>query len=375
MANQIARFDAFALPEPLTRRLGEFGLEIPSQLQAACIPPLLAGRDILAHADVGTGKTLAFVLPLLAALDLADRRPQALVLTPTDETSIHVAEVFQDLAKYLPDFHVLPIYQQTSSLQLRKLRRGVHVVVGVPRRILLHLDGSELSLEGLNTVVLDEADRILLGGFGTDVAALIDIAGRPRRTAIFAATLSKELLNLARDHLRKPLFVKGMEAVTPVGEVRQRHWQVSGHAKLGALTRLIDIEPTFDAALVFVHSGARAAIIAERLKARGYAAVALDGDDPARATAELARREVDVVVATDTSARDFVPARITHVISYDVPHDTATYVQRIALFDPAARRKNSILLVTTRELGLLHSLERATRAAIKPLTLPERVRS
>jgi ATP-dependent RNA helicase DeaD len=374
MANQIARFDAFALPEPLTRRLGEFGLEIPSQLQAACIPPLLAGRDIIAHADVGTGKTLAFVLPLLAALDLADRRPQALVLTPTDETSIHVAEVFQDCAKYLPDFHVLPIYQQTSLPQLRKLRRGVHVVVGVPRRIQIHVDSGELKLARVDRVVLDEADRILLGGFAEDVAATLGSAPARRQMAIFTAGLSKELLNLARDHLQQPLFIKGIEQAAPVAEVRQRHWQVSSQAKLGALTRLIDIEPSFDAALVFVHSTARAAIIAERLKARGYAALALDGATHAAVAAALDGREADIVVTTDLAAANFTPRRFTHVVSYDVPHDTATYVQRIAMLDPAARRRNSILLVTTRELGLLHSLERATQAAIKPLTLPERVR-
>lgn len=374
MTASIERFDQFGLPAALTRRLGEYGLDTPSQLQAACIPPLLAGRDLLAQADVGTGKTLAFVLPLLAALDLADRRPQAMVLTPTDEISIHVAEVFQDCARYLPDFHVLPIYQQTSLPQLRKLRRGVHVVVGVPRRIQIHVASRELNLERLDRVVLDEADRILLGGFADDVATTLGSAPARRQMAIFAASLSKELLNLARDHLQQPLFVKGIEQAAAVAEVRQRHWQVSSQAKLGALTRLVDIEPTFDAALVFVHSGARAVIIAERLKARGYAAVALDGATHEEVAAALAGHEADIVVATDRAARHFPPLRFTHVVSYDVPHDTATYVRRIAMFDPAARRKNSILLVTARELGLLHSLERATQATIKPLTLPERVR-
>lgn len=380
MHGDIDRFDRFGFPAEISRRIGEAGHDAPSHVQAGCIPAILDGRDLFAHTDSGTGKTLAFVLPLLATLDLGQRQPQVLVLTSTDETTIHVGEVFQDYARYLPDFHVLPLYHQTSALQMRQLSRGVHVIVGVPRRVMAHIDDHGLILGSVKRVILDEADRILQGGFLGDFHSIVERTAAPRQTAIFSATLSANLLRLVREQLRKPVVVHGTEKLPSVPQVRQRYWQLSGQSKLNALTRLFDVEPALDAALVFANDNAGAQRLAAKLNARGYAAAAIDGDSPpdlgARVAAQLRAGAIDVVVSTDLAAEGLVSARVTHVISYDAPRDTTTYLHRLNHFDPAGSRKRmAILLVSPREMGLLHSLERATLDPITPLVLPERFRS
>lgn len=372
------RFDQFGFSAALLRRLRESGHEIPSHVQVACIPPLLAGRDLLAHTDSGTGKTLSFVLPLLAGLDLACRQSQILVLTPTDETSLHVAEIFQEYARYLPDFHVLPIYHQSSAIQLRQLRRGTHVTVGTPRRIKYHLENNMLHLDRLKTVVLDEADEMLHVGFIEDIEWILGQVPAYHQTAIFAATLPKELRNLADRCLQKPLKVRGTEKSVAAPSVRQRYWQVGNQSKLNALMRLIEVEPGFDAALVFVHNKAGTMDLAEKLRARGYAAAALDGDTPPapreRVIAQFGKGEIDIVVCTDSACDNVDVTRVTHVISYDVPCDAASHIHRIGHLAHPAQHGTAILLVTPREMGMLHSIERATHQAIDVLVLPERFR-
>lgn len=379
MPGEITRFDQFGFPDGLNRRIGEAGHDAPSHVQAACIPALLAGHDVFANADSGTGKTLAFVLPLLARLDFALRQPQALVLTATDETSIHIGEVFQEYAKYLPDFHVLPLYHQTSALQFRQLARGVHVIVGVPRRVMAHIDDHDLQLGSVQTVILDDADRVLQGGFLGDFRSILERTAATRQTAIFAATLSTQLLRLVRELLRKPVVVRGMEKSARIPSVRQRYWQVSRQSRLNALTRLFDVEPAFGAALVFVNDCAGAQKLAAKLNARGYAAAALDGDSSAdleRQVAEqLHKGAIDIIVTTDLAAHELMPERLTHVISFDAPRDTTTYLRRLSHIAPSgSQRKMAILLITPHEMGLLHSLEKATLDSITPLALPERFR-
>lgn len=360
------------------QRLREAGHETPSHIQVACIPPLLRGRDLLAHTDSGTGKTLAFVLALLATLDLDRRQPQILVLTPTDDTSLHVAEMFQDYAKYLPDFHVLPIYHQSSAIQLRQLKRGTHVVIGSPRRVRYHLESSSLSVGRLVTAVLDEADEMLREGFIDDIKWILGQTPSHRQTAIFAATLPRELRLFAQGQLRKPLNVRGTEKSATAPSVRLRYWQVGDQSKLNALTRLVEVEPHFDAALVFVDNKAGTVELAEKLKARGYAAMALDGDTPLRlrehVAAQLGTGEIDIVVGTDMACDGLEVARVTHVISYDVPRDAASHVHRIRHLAKTTQQGTAILLVTPREMGMLRSIERATKQSIGVLALPERFR-
>lgn len=378
MSPNAERFDQFGFSAALLQRLRESGHEIPSHVQVACIPPLLEGRDLLAHTDSGTGKTLSFVLPLLASLDLACRQSQVLVLTPTDETSLHVAEIFQDYARYLPDFHVLPIYHQSSTIQLRQLQRGTHVLVGTPRRIKYHLENNRLRLGKLKTVVLDEADVMLHEGFIEDIDWILGQLPAYRQTVIFAATLPKELRNFADACLHQPLKLRGIEKSVLAPPVRQRYWQVGSQSKLNALMRLIEVEPGFDAALVFVHGKADTVNLAEKLKARGYAAAALDGETPparrARAIEQFKAGEIDIVVGTDMACDNLDVARLTHVVSYDLPCDAASHVHRIGHLAHPAPHGTAILLVTPHEMGMMRSIERATQQAIDVLVLPERFR-
>lgn len=374
----IERFDQLGLSFPLLRRLSEAGHETPSHIQSACIPLLLAGRDLLAHTHIGTGRTLAFVLPLLHRLDLRGRQPQVLVLTAADQTSLHVSEVFQNYARYLDNFHVVPIYHQSAAIQARQMQRGTQVIIGTPRRLLHHMEEHGLDLAGVGTVVLDETDEMLRQEFGEDIRDVLGRLPGRRQTAIFTAAMSKELRGLARAILREPTVVHGIEKTPTPHTVRQRHWRVGNQSKLNALARLIEVEPDFDAALVFVHDGAGAADLAEKLKARGYAAVALDSKLPpelrATVAAQLDRGEVDLVIATDNAAHSIMLDRITHLISYDMPCDAASHTHRIGHIGQSGHRTTAVLLVTPLEMGMLHSLERATQQTIPELELPERSR-
>lgn len=378
MDSPVERFEQFELSAALTRRLDELGDETPSHIQSVCIPPLLAGRDLLAEAEAGSGRTLAFVLPLLQNLDPAARQPQVLVLTAADLTSLHVAEMFQRHARYLADFHVLPINQQGAAIQSRQIRRGAQVIVGTPRRIAHHIENFGLDIAGVTTAILDEADEMLREGFGDDIRIILEKAPAIRQKAIFAATMSKALERLAREILCRPLTVRGTEPVTVFRRPRLRHWLTDAPSKLNVLARLIEVEPEFDAALVFVRDTAGANDLAERLKSRGYAAAALDGAPTPESRAALAWRleqgEIDLIVATDRAARDIRLHRITHVISHDMPRDTDSHAARIAHISRNGGRRTAVLLVTPPEMGMLRSLEHATGMAIPVLELPERIR-
>lgn len=368
-------FAQFGFSPALMAGIREAGHEAPSRLQTLCIPPLLAGSDVVAHADSGTGKTLAFVLPLLQRLDPAVDNVQVLVLTPTDDVALHVAEVFQSCARHLPDFHVLPIYHQSTVVQLRQLRRRVQVVVGTPRRIAHHVHVGDLSLSGLRTLVLDEADVSVDSGFTDDMRGLIEgIVPRPQLVAL-AATLPRELRQLIADGFHAPVRLRGTEKSARVPSLRLRHWLVDG-SKLNALIRLVEVEPDFDAALVFVQGRAEAEELAERLKARGYGADAVHGETSAahrhRVSARLREGELDLVVATDAAAEGLDTRRVSHVVSYDPPCDAASHGRRLGYVDGG--HGSAVLLVSPHEMGMMRSLEHATGQAIAPLELPERFR-
>ncbi len=368
------RFTDLDLAEPLLAALEQVGYEAPSPIQAQAIPVLLKGRDLLGHAPTGTGKTAAFALPLMSRIDLRRNEVQVLVLAPTRELAIQVSEAFQRYASQMPGFHVMPIYGgQDYSVQIRQLKRGVHVVVGTPGRVMDHMRRGTLKLGGLKALVLDEADEMLRMGFIDDVEWVLEQLPEERQIALFSATMPREVERIARQHLREPREIS-IKAKTATAEtIRQRYWLVSGLHKLDALTRILEAE-TFDAMIIFVRTKIATNDLAERLKARGYAAEALNGDMQQRQReamiARLKMGDLDILVATDVAARGLDVDRISHVLNYDIPNDTEAYVHRIGRTGRAGREGDAILFVAPRERRMLKAIERATRQDIAPLTLP-----
>ncbi|MBX3696792.1 MAG: DEAD/DEAH box helicase [Dokdonella sp.] len=370
----IPTFKELALSEPLQRVLAEVGYESPSPIQAATIPHLIDGKDLLGQAQTGTGKTAAFALPILNRLDLRKTRPQALVLAPTRELAIQVAEAFQRYATHIPGFHVLPIYGgQAYGPQLAGLRRGVHVVVGTPGRVIDHLERGSLDLSELTCLVLDEADEMLRMGFIDDVEAVLKKTPPTRQIALFSATMPTQIRRIAQTHLREPVEITIKSKTTTAAKTRQRYWLVSGMHKLDALTRILEAEP-FDAMIIFARTKVATEELAERLQARGLAAAAINGDlaqaQRERAIQQLKDGKLDILVATDVAARGLDVERISHVLNYDIPYDTESYVHRIGRTGRAGREGDAILFVTPRERNMLRQIERATRQPIEIMELP-----
>ncbi len=367
-------FRDLALGEPLLRVLTEVGYESPSPIQAATIPHLLAGKDVLGQAQTGTGKTAAFALPILARITIAQAKPQALVLTPTRELGIQVAEAFQRYAAHMPGFHVLPIYGgQAYGPQLSALRRGVHVVVGTPGRIIDHLEKGSLDLSELKYLVLDEADEMLRMGFIDDVEAILKKMPAQRQTALFSATMPAPIKRIAQTYLRDPIEVTIAAKTRTADNIRQRSWEVSGLHKLDALTRILEAE-NFDAMIVFARTKQATEELAEKLQARGFSAAAINGDiaqaQRERTIAQLKDGKIDILVATDVAARGLDVDRISHVLNFDVPYDTESYVHRIGRTGRAGRSGEAILFIAPRERNMLRAIERATRQPITPMELP-----
>jgi ATP-dependent RNA helicase DeaD len=369
-----ATFRDLALIEPLLRTLDELGYELPTPIQAATIPLLLAGRDVIGQAQTGTGKTAAFALPLLNKLDLSKSKPQVLVLAPTRELAIQVAEAFQRYAAHMPGFQVLPIYGgQSYGPQLSALRRGVHVVVGTPGRVIDHLDKGTLDLSQLSTLVLDEGDEMLRMGFIDDVESILKKTPATRQVALFSATMPGPIKRIAQTYLREPSEIS-IEAKTRTADnIRQRFWQVSGLHKLDALTRILEAEP-FDAMIVFARTKLATDELAQKLQARGFSAAAINGDvqqaQRERTIQQLKDGKIDILVATDVAARGLDVDRISHVVNYDVPYDTESYVHRIGRTGRAGRSGEAILFIAPRERNMLRSIERATRQPIEIMELP-----
>ena len=362
------------LPEPLRRALADVGYESPSPIQAETIPRMLAGRDVLGQAQTGTGKTAAFALPILARLDLAKKPPQALVLAPTRELAIQVAEAFQRYATHLPGFHVLPIYGgQSYGPQLAALQRGVHVVVGTPGRMIDHIERGSLDLSQIRFMVLDEADEMLRMGFLDDVEAILRKTPTSRQTALFSATLPAPIRRIAQTHMRDAVAVTIAAKTRTADNIHQRFWQVSGMHKLDALTRILEAEP-FDAMIVFARTKQATDELAERLQARGFAAAAINGDiqqqQRERTIAQLKDGTIDILVATDVAARGLDVDRISHVLNYDVPYDAESYVHRIGRTGRAGRSGQAILFIAPRARNLLRAIEHATRQPIARMDLP-----
>jgi len=367
-------FSELGLPPELLQAIADAGYESPSPIQSACIPLLLAGHDLLGQAQTGTGKTAAFALPLLARVDLNRRTPQLLVLTPTRELAIQVAEAMQVYAHHLPDFHVLPIYGgQAYDVQLRHLRRGVHVIVGTPGRVMDHMRRGSLATDGLAALVLDEADEMLRMGFIDDVNWILEQLPAERQIALFSATMPAAIREVAGRHLRKPETVRIEAATMTAANIRQRCWVVSGMHKLDALTRVLETE-TIDAAIVFVRTKTATVELADRLAARGFSVEALNGDiaqaQREKTVERLRDGRIDLLVATDVVARGLDVPRISHVINYDIPYDSEAYVHRIGRTGRAGRAGEAILFAAPRERRMLKVIERATGQRMDAMDMP-----
>ncbi|WP_346948799.1 DEAD/DEAH box helicase [Dyella sp.] len=369
-----AGFAALALKPEVLKALSDVGYESPSPIQAATIPPLLEGRDVLGQAQTGTGKTAAFALPILSRIELKPGKPQALVLAPTRELAIQVAEAFQRYAAHMPGLQVLPIYGgQSYGPQLHALKRGVQVVVGTPGRVIDHLERGTLDLSELSYLVLDEADEMLRMGFIDDVEKVLEATPPERRVALFSATMPPPIRKIAQRHLKDPVEVTIKAATTTNTNIRQRYWFVSGLHKLDAMTRILEAEP-FDAMIIFARTKQATEELAEKLQARGFAAAAINGDiaqaQRERVIQQLKEGKLDVLVATDVAARGLDVERISHVLNYDIPYDTESYVHRVGRTGRAGRSGEAILFVTPREKGMLRAIERATRQPIEEMRLP-----
>ncbi|MCF8216739.1 MAG: DEAD/DEAH box helicase [Chlorobium sp.] len=370
----VSLFSELQLAEPLLRALEAVGYEKPTPIQAQTIPLLLEGRDVLGQAQTGTGKTAAFALPVLSNIVLGKTEPQALVLTPTRELAIQVAEAFHRYAEYLKGFHVAPIYGgQDYGTQLRMLKRGVHVVVGTPGRVMDHMRRGSLSLDGLQCLVLDEADEMLRMGFIDDVEWILDQTPENRQVALFSATMPAPIRRIAQKHLNSPAEITIQAKTTTVDTIRQRYWIVGGSHKLDVLTRILEVEQ-FEGMLIFVRTKTMTLELAEKLQARGYAASALNGDmvqnQRERTVDQLKDGTLNIVIATDVAARGLDVERISHVINYDIPSDTESYVHRIGRTGRAGRSGEAILFVSPREKNMLYAIEKATRKRIDLMELP-----
>ncbi|MBN7795267.1 DEAD/DEAH box helicase [Parahaliea mediterranea] len=367
-------FAELALPDSLQKALRDVGYETPSAIQARTIPTLLNGVDMVGQAQTGTGKTAAFALPALARLELDRAVPQVLVLAPTRELAIQVAEAFQKYAHYLPGFRVLPLYGGADYRgQLRQLQRGVHVIVGTPGRVMDHMRRGSLSLDSLRLLVLDEADEMLRMGFIDDVEWVLTQTPPTRQIALFSATMPDAIRRIARQHLTEPAEVT-IAAQTVTNEaIRQRVWMMAGVHKLDALTRILEVED-FDAAIIFVRTRLATSELADKLAARGYTAAALNGDVPQKLREkivdQLKKGQLDILVATDVAARGLDVERISHVINYDIPYDVEAYVHRIGRTGRAGRAGEAILFAANRERRLLRAIEKATGQSIEKMELP-----
>ena len=369
-------FAALNLAPAILRSVEKLGFEQPFPIQTQSIPHLLAGRDLIGIAQTGTGKTAAFALPLLSRIDLAKAKPQVLVLTPTRELAIQVSEEFQRYASHMKGFHVVPIYGgQEYGGQLRHLRRGVHVVVGTPGRIMDHLTKGSLVLDELQTLVLDEADEMLRMGFIDDVEWILQHTPDQRQTALFSATMPGPIQKVAETHLRNPCEIRIKAKTVTVEHTEQRACLVHAHDKLDVLTRLLETAD-FDGMLVFVRTKTATVELAERIEARGFACDPLNGDMNQQARERTIGRfrsgKLDILIATDVAARGIDVPRISHVINFDIPFDVDSYIHRIGRTGRAGRNGTAITLVTARESRLLRTIERTTRSPIKWLEVPRR---
>lgn len=372
-----ATFADLQIHPSVLRAIVDVGYESPTAIQAATIPALMAGSDVVGLAQTGTGKTAAFAIPILSKIDVNSNATQALILAPTRELALQVAEALRRYAVHLPRLNVLPIYGGSSyAVQLSGLRRGAQVVVGTPGRVIDHLERGTLDLSRVDYLVLDEADEMLAMGFAEDVERILSETPEYKQVALFSATMPPAIRKITTKYLHDPLEVTSIAKTATAENISQRYIQVAGARKMDALTRVLEVEP-FEAMIVFVRTKQATEEVAERLRARGFSAAAINGDIPQaqRERTIAALREggsdgIDILVATDVAARGLDVERISHVLNYDIPHDTESYVHRIGRTGRAGRSGAALLFVSPRERHLLKAIEKATRQTMTEAQLP-----
>ena len=369
-------FAQFGLSDELNKAISDLGYEMPSPIQQKTIPLLLEGKDIIGQAQTGTGKTAAFALPTLQKIDTTTSRVQALVLTPTRELAIQVAEAFHSYAKHLNRVRVLPVYGgQSISQQIRHLRSGVQIVVGTPGRVMDHIRRETIDISNLKVVILDEADEMLNMGFQEDVEWILSHTPDTRQTALFSATMPRQVKRIAEKYLQNAVNVEIQQKTMTVPTVQQFYLNVSDSQKTDALTKLLETETASgEAVLIFHRTKLGAASLTDKLQARGYAAEAMHGD-MSQAQREIVIKKlrsgaVEIVVATDVAARGLDVERIATVVNYDMPSDTENYVHRIGRTGRAGRAGKAVLFVTPRQQRMLREIEKYTKQKIEPLKLP-----
>lgn len=367
-------FNDLGLSAPLLKALNDLGYEKPSPIQAACIPQLLDGRDVLGMAQTGSGKTAAFALPLLNNIDPASATPQVLVLAPTRELAVQVAEACSEYAKYLPEVRVLALYGgQRYDVQLRALRQGPQIVVGTPGRLLDHLNRGTLKLNNLKGLVLDEADEMLRMGFIDDVETIMAEIPAEHQTALFSATMPEPIRRITRRFMKNPHEVRIQSTVKTAPDISQSYWTVYGARKNEALVRFLESED-FDAAIIFVRTKNATLEVAEALERSGYNCAALNGDMNQALREQTLERlkdgRLDILIATDVAARGLDVERISLVVNYDIPMDAESYVHRIGRTGRAGRAGRALLFVENRERRLLRNIERTMKLTIPEVDLP-----
>ncbi len=367
-------FADLGLDDRVVRALKDIGYERPSPIQAATIPALLDGRHVVGLAQTGTGKTAAFALPVLSRLDPKQKSPQALILAPTRELALQVCEAIEKYSARMTGVRVLPVYGgQGYGVQLSALRRGVHIVVGTPGRIMDHLDKGTLDLSQLRFLVLDEADEMLKMGFAEDVETILAATPEDKHVALFSATMPAQIRRISQKYLTDALEITVERTTTTAPNITQRHLFVSYPQKVEALTRILEVE-NFEAMIVFVRTKNETETLAEKLRARGFSAAAINGDvaqaQRERTVAQLKSGKLDILVATDVAARGLDVERISHVVNYDIPTDTESYVHRIGRTGRAGRSGDAISFVTPRERHLLKAIEKATRTTLTEMSMP-----
>ena len=371
---QTITFDELGLSDRVMKVLRDVGYESPSPIQAQTIPLLLEGKHVVGLAQTGTGKTAAFALPILSRIDTSAKTPQALVLAPTRELALQVAEAFERYATHVKGLHVLPVYGgQGYGVQLSALRRGVHVVVGTPGRVMDHLEKGTLDLSDVQYVVLDEADEMLDMGFAEDVETILADTPADKNVALFSATMPAQIRRISKKYLNDPTEITVKSKTTTSANTTQRYLTVSYPQKVDALTRILEVE-NFEGMIVFVRTKNETETLAEKLRARGFSAMAINGDvaqvQRERTVNQLKSGKLDILVATDVAARGLDVDRISHVVNYDIPTDTESYVHRIGRTGRAGRSGDAISFVTPRERYLLKAIEKATRQPLTQMQLP-----
>ena len=367
-------FKTLGLPEKVIEAVKRVGFEQPSPIQAQTIPLLMQGRDVVGLAQTGTGKTAAFALPVLSQIDPDKRYPQALVLAPTRELALQVSDSFQSFADHIGGVSILPIYGgQAYGIQLSGLRRGAQVIVGTPGRVIDHLEKGSLDISNLSFLVLDEADEMLNMGFQEDVERILEDTPDSKQVALFSATMPNAIRRISRDYLNDPEEVTVKSETRTNTNITQRYLFTAHRNKLDAITRILEVTE-FEAMIVFVRTKNETEELAEKLRARGFSAAAINGDiaqqQRERTVDQLRDGRLDILVATDVAARGLDVERISHVLNYDIPNDTESYVHRIGRTGRAGRSGEAILFVTPRERRMLRSIERVTNATIEEMDLP-----